>query len=101
LEEKQGLGSSLKADKELAYSYQIATIAKRYEMTPTATLSSKFQISIPKAVREEQHWEAGQEFVFIPKGKGVLVMPVPELSQLAGIAKGARKDGYRDRKDRF
>jgi hypothetical protein len=27
--------------------------------------------------------EAGQEFVFIPKGKGVLVMPVPELDQLA------------------
>jgi AbrB family looped-hinge helix DNA binding protein len=70
-------------------------------MTATATLSSKFQISIPKSVRDEQRWQAGQEFVFIPKGKGVLVMPVPELQQLAGIAKGARKDGYRDRKDRY
>jgi AbrB family looped-hinge helix DNA binding protein len=70
-------------------------------MSVTATLSSKFQISIPKAVREKQRWEAGQELVFIPKGKGVLVMPVPELEHLAGIAKGARKDGYRDRKDRF
>ena len=70
-------------------------------MPPTATLSSKYQISIPKAVREEQHWEAGQEFVFIPKGKGVLVMPVPDLGQLAGLAKGAKADGYRDRKDRF
>ena len=70
-------------------------------MAATATLSSKFQISIPKAVSEEQRWEAGQEFVFIPKGKGVLVMPVPELQQLSGIAKGARKDGYRDRKDRY
>ena len=69
-------------------------------MTATATLSSKFQISIPKAVREEQHWEAGQEFVFIPKGKGVLLMPVPELEQLVGIAKGAGKDDYRDREDR-
>ena len=70
-------------------------------MTSTATLSSKFQISIPKAVREENHWQAGQEFVFIPKGNGVLMMPVPEFAQLAGIASGARKDGYRDRKDRF
>ena len=69
-------------------------------MSTTATLSSKFQISIPKNVRDEQHWQAGQEFVFIPKGKGVLLMPVPELEQLAGIAKGARKDGYRDREDR-
>ena len=70
-------------------------------MAATATLSSKFQISIPKAVREEQRWVAGQEFVFVPKGTGVLVMPVPELKQLAGIAKGARKDAYRDRKDRY
>ncbi len=70
-------------------------------MTFTATLSSKFQISIPKSVREAQRWEAGQEFVFIPKGKGVLVMPVPEFQQLAGIAKGARKDGYREREDRY
>lgn len=70
-------------------------------MSVTATLSSKFQISIPKAVREKQQWRAGQEFVFIPKGKGVLVMPVPELDHLAGIAEGARKDGYRDRKDRY
>lgn len=69
-------------------------------MTVIATLSSKFQISIPKAVREEQHWKAGQEFVFIPKGKGVLVMPVPEWKQLAGIAKGAKTDGHRDRSDR-
>lgn len=71
------------------------------KMAATATLSAKFQISIPKAIREEQHWEAGQEFVFIPKGKGVLVMPVPELAQLAGIVKGARTEGYRDRKDRY
>ncbi|MBA4741080.1 MAG: AbrB/MazE/SpoVT family DNA-binding domain-containing protein [Azoarcus sp.] len=70
-------------------------------MTATATLSSKFQISIPKSVREAQHWQAGQEFVFIPKGKGVLIMPVPELVDLAGIAKGANKDGYRDRTDRY
>jgi AbrB family looped-hinge helix DNA binding protein len=70
------------------------------EMSNTATLSSKFQISIPKAVREEFNWTAGQAFVFVPKDKGVLVMPVPELQDLAGIAQGARTTGYRDRKDR-
>ncbi len=67
----------------------------------TATLSSKYQISIPLSVREEQHWQSGQEFVFIPKGKGVLIMPVPELSELAGIAKGAKSENYRDREDRY
>jgi AbrB family looped-hinge helix DNA binding protein len=70
-------------------------------MAATATLSSKYQISVPKAVRDDLHWEAGQEFVFIPKGKGVLLMPVPDLKQLAGIAKGAQTEGYRDRPDRF
>ena len=70
-------------------------------MAPTATLSSKYQISVPKAIRDDLHWEAGQEFVFIPKGKGVLLMPVPDLKQLAGIARGAKADGYRDRQDRY
>ena len=70
-------------------------------MAPTATLSSKYQISIPKAIRDDLHWEAGQEFVFIPKGKGVLLMPVPDLEQLAGIARGAKIEDYRDRRDRF
>lgn len=70
-------------------------------MPAVATLSAKFQISIPKAVREEQQWRAGQEFVFVPKGKGVLLMPVPELEQLAGIARGAQAKNYRDRVDRY
>ncbi|SSC73167.1 unnamed protein product [Ciceribacter sp. T2.26MG-112.2] len=67
----------------------------------TATLSSKFQISIPKDVRDRQNWKAGQRFVFIPKGVGVLVMPVPELAELKGIAKGADASDIRDRSDRF
>ncbi|MCU0819768.1 MAG: AbrB/MazE/SpoVT family DNA-binding domain-containing protein [Beijerinckiaceae bacterium] len=70
-------------------------------MANRATLSTKFQISIPKEVRTAQHWQAGQEFVFIPKGAGVLLVPVPNAKDLAGIAKGAKTSDYRDRKDRF
>ena len=70
-------------------------------MNDIATLSAKFQISIPKAVRDEKHWQAGQEFVFIPKGLGVLLMPVPELTQLSGIARGAKTRTVRDREDRY
>ena len=69
-------------------------------MTATATLSRKFQISIPKALREKQRWEAGQEFVFVPKGSGVLVMPVPQCNELHGIARAADTTAYRDRDDR-
>ena len=69
-------------------------------MADTATLSSKFQISIPKAVRHAQHWEAGLTFAFIPKGSGVLLVPVPKRETLAGLARGASTDDYRDRSDR-
>jgi AbrB family looped-hinge helix DNA binding protein len=70
-------------------------------MPDTATLSAKFQISIPKAVRSALHWKAGQKFAFIPKGSGVMLVPVPEPADLAGIAQGAKAEDYRDRKDRF
>lgn len=65
-----------------------------------ATLSSKFQISIPKAVRSARQWQAGQEFVFLPKGEAVLLVPVPDRKSLAGMAKGARTEDFRDRRDR-
>ena len=70
-------------------------------MTASAKLSSKFQISIPKEIRDQQNWREGQEFVFLPKGKSVLLVPVPKPDELFGIAKGVRTDGYRDRDDRY
>lgn len=66
----------------------------------TAKLSAKYQISIPKAVRTARHWQAGQEFAFIPKGEGVMLMPVPNREDLAGLARGAKPEDYRDRTDR-
>ena len=70
-------------------------------MSNTTTLSSKFQISVPKDVRDEMGWKAGQKFVFVPKGKGVTLVPVPTLEELRGMAKGADPTDYRDRNDRF
>ncbi len=70
-------------------------------MTAATTLSSKYQISIPKAVREAQGWKPGQRFVLIPKGKGVLAIPVPHIDDIFGIARDANTKDYRDRTDRF
>lgn len=70
-------------------------------MAETATLSSKFQISIPKAIRTAQHWEAGLTFAFIPKGTGVLLVPVPQKQSLEGLATGANPGNYRDRSERI
>ena len=66
----------------------------------TATLSSKFQISIPKAIRSARKWQAGQVFAFIPKGEGMLLVPVPKREMLPGLARGAKARDYRDRTER-
>ncbi|WP_444464225.1 AbrB/MazE/SpoVT family DNA-binding domain-containing protein [Rhodobacter capsulatus] len=69
-------------------------------MSETAILSSKFQISIPKAIRAAQNWDAGLTFAFIPKGTGVLLVPVPKRDSLKGLARGASATEFRDRVDR-
>ena len=58
----------------------------------TAKLSSKFQISIPKAIRTARRWHAGQVFAFIPKGEGMLLVPVPTLDELCRAWRVARKN---------
>lgn len=66
----------------------------------SATLSSTFQVAIPKAIRDELGLHAGQRFVIIPKGKGIELVPLPSLDEARGLLKGADPTGYRDREDR-
>lgn len=66
----------------------------------SATLSSKFQIVIPKALREQLHLEAGQQFVFVAKGNVINLVPKQELKQLRGLLKGANPENVRDRQER-
>jgi AbrB family looped-hinge helix DNA binding protein len=67
----------------------------------SATLSSKFQLSIPKAVREELQLKAGQKFAVITKGDIISLVPIPNLEDMRGIAKGADTSNYRERTDRL
>lgn len=66
----------------------------------TATLSSKFQLSLPKALREAMRLQPGQQFELIPVGNVIQMVPKVTVRELRGIARGANPDGYRDRKDR-
>ena len=70
-------------------------------MSSTATLSESFRYPFQRLCAKISVGAPGQEFIFIPKGHAVLLMPVPEKEELAGLARGSRKTGYRDRKDRF
>lgn len=67
----------------------------------SVTLSSKFQLSIPKAIREEMNLKAGQKFAIIPKGDTIILAPVRPLDEMRGILKGANASDYRDRTDRL
>jgi len=70
-------------------------------MSANATLSSEFQISIPKEIRDHPALQPGVKVAFIAKPKGFLIVPVPKREDLAGIARGANLENYRDRNDRY
>lgn len=69
-------------------------------MSAIATVSSKFQISIPKAVRNRPTLRPGEKVAFIAKPEGFLIVPAPKREDLAGMARGANTEGHRGRNDR-
>ncbi len=62
-----------------------------------ATISSKFQISIPKKIREELHIKSGQQFIFIARGNCLELVPKRNIKDLRGSLTGANTDNIRDR----
>jgi AbrB family looped-hinge helix DNA binding protein len=70
-------------------------------MSDTATLSAKSQISIPKAIRELRNWQAGQRFALVPRGSGVVLVPIPDIGELSGMARGAEATDVCERDDRY
>jgi AbrB family looped-hinge helix DNA binding protein len=64
-----------------------------------ATLTSKFQICIPKAVRERLRLKAGQQFVFVTKGDTISLVPKRDIAELRGILRGSDPSDTRDRSD--
>lgn len=66
----------------------------------TITLSSKFQFSLPKAVREALHLQAGQRFLVMTKGDVVTLVPERDMAWARGRLKGASIVNVRSREDR-
>lgn len=67
----------------------------------TATLSSKYQLSIPKSIRDLLDIQAGQKFTVLTKGRAIELVPVRSLREMRGVLKGVNTKNYRDRSDRF
>lgn len=66
-----------------------------------ATISSKFQIVIPRQVREHLHLKPRQKVTVVEKDGMIIMIPQQPLQALRGIAAGATVVSYRDKKDRF
>jgi AbrB family looped-hinge helix DNA binding protein len=63
----------------------------------TVTLSPKFQVVIPKAVREALGLEAGERLLVVRQGGRVELIPVRNVKDLRGTLKGL--DPAIDRED--
>jgi AbrB family looped-hinge helix DNA binding protein len=63
-------------------------------------VSSKFQIVIPKEVRESVDLRVGQELQVVSKGGMITLVPERPLASLRGFAKGIRTDQLREKKAR-
>jgi AbrB family looped-hinge helix DNA binding protein len=65
-------------------------------------VSPKFQVVIPKSLRQALKIEVGQELLMYAVDGSLRLVPHRSIKELRGIAKGMRwKDDYRDHTERF
>jgi len=69
----------------------------------TVTVSPKFQVVIPKKVRDQLHIKPGQKMMAMPYGEHIQLVPVKSAKSLRGLLKGCDigMDSIRDKSDRF
>lgn len=67
----------------------------------TTTISPKFQIVIPKEVRDKLHLSPKQRLQVLERGGVITLVPEVPLKSLKGVLKGMSKEGIREKKDRL
>lgn len=68
----------------------------------TVKVSPKFQVVIPKQVREQLKLRPGEELQVYVLDAAIHLHRPRSIQELRGMAKGMKwKDAYRDRSDRF
>ena len=67
----------------------------------TVTLSSKFQLVLPRGARERLHLRPGMRITVLDKGGVIFLVPERPLRTYRGIARGASIKGLREKKDRL
>ena len=64
-------------------------------------VSPKYQLVIPRALREEVGVQPGMRFMMIPVGDGFRLVHLHPLSALRGIVPSDETLGIRDKRDRI
>lgn len=64
-------------------------------------VSPKFQVVIPKDIREGLKIKPGQKLVIIEKEGVIHLVPVGTAKQMRGIIRGVSSKGLRDESERF
>jgi len=68
-------------------------------MEALTTISTKYQIVIPRAVREQFNLKPGQKVMFIPYKNTIRLVIVPPIEKALGIFKGINTDNIREEVD--
>jgi AbrB family looped-hinge helix DNA binding protein len=67
----------------------------------TVTLSTKYQLVLPKRARERMRLRPGMKFTVVEKGGVIFLIPERKAREYRGIAKGANPEGLREKEDRL
>ena len=63
------------------------------------TISSKYQVVIPREIREQFDLKPGQKLAFIPYNGTLRVVIVPSIAEARGMLKGMNTDDIREEVD--
>ncbi len=66
----------------------------------TVTISSKYQVVIPRPIREQFNLKPGRKIMFIPYNDTLRVVVVPPIEQSMGMFEGIDVDPQREKEDR-
>ena len=67
----------------------------------TVKVSPKFQVVIPKKIRQQLELKPGEELQIYLLDRSIRIHRPRNIKELRGIAKGLKWDDYRDRNDRY
>lgn len=68
---------------------------------PKVTISPKFQIVIPKSIRERLKLKPGQQVSILEKDGLIYVIPSRSIKELRGYLKGMDTSDLREHRDRI